>query len=190
MDNQKFGRFIASLRHEKGWTQKDLAEKLNVTDKAVSKWERGQSFPDISLLEPLAETFDVSVIEIMQGEHIEENVAADHANESISDLINISEYQKMAERKNILIVAIAIVALISVIFLIDVGSIMGFLAVYLPVILLIMGVAFFAIGIFRKKKAKSGEQFFILGVISLIYPVGLYLLMLISVCMGLGPVAG
>lgn len=43
MDNQKFGRFIASLRHEKNWTQKDLADKLNVTDKAISKWERGVS---------------------------------------------------------------------------------------------------------------------------------------------------
>lgn len=43
MDNQKFGQFISSLRKEKGWTQLELAEKLNVTDKAVSKWERGVS---------------------------------------------------------------------------------------------------------------------------------------------------
>ena len=43
MDNQKFGTFIATLRKEKGWTQRDLAEHLNVTDKAVSKWERGVS---------------------------------------------------------------------------------------------------------------------------------------------------
>ena len=43
MDNQKFGQFILKLRKEKGWTQLELAEKLNVTDKAVSKWERGVS---------------------------------------------------------------------------------------------------------------------------------------------------
>lgn len=43
MDNRKFGQFILSLRKEKGWTQLELAEKLNVTDKAVSKWERGVS---------------------------------------------------------------------------------------------------------------------------------------------------
>lgn len=48
MDNQKFGQFILSLRKEKGWTQLELAKKLNVTDKAVSKWERGVGFPDIN----------------------------------------------------------------------------------------------------------------------------------------------
>ena len=67
MDNQKFGRFIASLRHEKNWTQKDLADKLNVTDKAISKWERGLGFPDINQIEPLADVLGVSIMEIMIG---------------------------------------------------------------------------------------------------------------------------
>ena len=51
-----FGQFLNQLRREKGWTQKDLAERLYVSDKAVSKWERGLSLPDVSLLLPLAET--------------------------------------------------------------------------------------------------------------------------------------
>lgn len=55
MDNQKLGIFITELRKEKGLTQAQLAQKLNVTDKAVSKWERGVGFPDIKLLEPLLE---------------------------------------------------------------------------------------------------------------------------------------
>ena len=50
LDKRKFGSFVSSLRKEKGWTQKDLAEKLYVSDKAVSKWERGLSVPDVSLL--------------------------------------------------------------------------------------------------------------------------------------------
>lgn len=70
MDNQKFGQFILSLRKEKGWTQLELAEKLNVTDKAVSKWERGVGFPDIKMIEPIAEVFDVSILEIMRSEKI------------------------------------------------------------------------------------------------------------------------
>ncbi len=68
VDNQKFGSFIASLRKEKGWTQLELANKLNVTDKAVSKWERGIGFPDLKMIEPLAEALDVSITEIMHAE--------------------------------------------------------------------------------------------------------------------------
>ncbi len=55
IDNQKFGAFVAMLRKEKGYTQKELAERLFLSDKAVSKWERGLSLPDIALLEPLAQ---------------------------------------------------------------------------------------------------------------------------------------
>ena len=63
MDNQKLGIFITELRKEKGLTQAQLAQKLNVTDKAVSKWERGVGFPDIKLLEPLADVLDISLLE-------------------------------------------------------------------------------------------------------------------------------
>ncbi|TJX43256.1 helix-turn-helix transcriptional regulator, partial [Soehngenia saccharolytica] len=62
MDNQKLGIFITELRKEKGLTQAQLAQKLNVTDKAVSKWERGVGFPDIKLLEPLADVLDISLL--------------------------------------------------------------------------------------------------------------------------------
>ncbi len=68
MDNEKIGNFIATLRKNKELTQKELALKLSVTDKAVSKWERGLSFPDITLLNSLAEVLDVDVSEILNGE--------------------------------------------------------------------------------------------------------------------------
>ena len=55
MDNERFGTFLAQMRKEMGLTQKELADKLNVTDKAVSKWETGKGFPDVKLLEPLAQ---------------------------------------------------------------------------------------------------------------------------------------
>ena len=62
-----FGQFLNQLRREKGWTQKDLAERLYVSDKAVSKWERGLSLLDVSLLLPLAEKLGVSVTELLEG---------------------------------------------------------------------------------------------------------------------------
>jgi transcriptional regulator with XRE-family HTH domain len=72
MDNKKIGLFIASLRKDKNMTQKELADKLYISDQAVSKWERGLSMPDISLIEKLSEYLEVSVGEILKGEKIDE----------------------------------------------------------------------------------------------------------------------
>ena len=66
MKKQTLGMMISSLRKEKGMTQLELAEKMGVTDKAVSKWERDLSFPDINSIPKLAEVFEVSVDELMQ----------------------------------------------------------------------------------------------------------------------------
>ena len=66
MKKQTLGLMISSLRKEKGMTQLELAEKMGVTDKAVSKWERDLSYPDINSIPKLAEIFGVSVDELMQ----------------------------------------------------------------------------------------------------------------------------
>lgn len=71
MNNQKIGDFIKELRKEKGLTQKELADKLNITDRAVSKWERGLNCPDISLLDDLSRILEVSVIEILKGRKLD-----------------------------------------------------------------------------------------------------------------------
>lgn len=71
MDNIKIGLFIKQLRNEKQMTQQQLADKLQVTNKAVSKWERGLNFPDITILEQLAKELDIRVDELLQGERIE-----------------------------------------------------------------------------------------------------------------------
>ena len=68
MDNIRFGAFVAQLRKEQGLTQKGLADRLNVTDKAVSKWETGKGFPDVKLLEPLAQALGISLVELIRGE--------------------------------------------------------------------------------------------------------------------------
>ena len=67
----ELGRFISTCRKEKNLTQKQLGEELGVTDRAVSKWENGKSFPDISLIEPLCQILDISVSEFMLGKSIE-----------------------------------------------------------------------------------------------------------------------
>lgn len=70
MDNKKIGLFIADLRKEKNLTQKMLASKLYVSDKAVSKWERGICMPDIALIEKLAQILEVNVSDILKGEKV------------------------------------------------------------------------------------------------------------------------
>jgi transcriptional regulator with XRE-family HTH domain/desulfoferrodoxin (superoxide reductase-like protein) len=68
MDNEKIGRLIYSLRTEKNMTQRELAERISVGDKAVSKWERGLGCPDVSLLPALAEVFGVGVEQLLLGD--------------------------------------------------------------------------------------------------------------------------
>ena len=70
MDRYVTGAVIRKLRENKKLTQEELAEKIYVSSKAVSKWETGQGFPDVSLLEPLAQALDISVIELLSGEDI------------------------------------------------------------------------------------------------------------------------
>ena len=70
MDKYVTGAVIRKLRENKKMTQEELAEKVFVSSKAVSKWETGQGFPDVSLIEPLAKALDISVIELLSGEDI------------------------------------------------------------------------------------------------------------------------
>lgn len=66
MEAKELGKYIAKKRKEKQITQKELAKRLNVTDKTVSRWERGIGFPDINTLEPLADVFGITLTELMR----------------------------------------------------------------------------------------------------------------------------
>ena len=77
VDRQAFGAFVASLRKDKGYTQKELAQRLHITDKAVSKWETGASIPDTALLIPLAEELGVTVTELLLCRRQERDMAAE-----------------------------------------------------------------------------------------------------------------
>ena len=87
MDNVRTGLLIAQVRKEKGYTQKDLAEKIGVSNATVSKWDTGKGFPDISLLEPLAISLNISISEILAGEIIKTTDLTEHI---ISDLVDVT----------------------------------------------------------------------------------------------------
>ncbi len=77
MSNKSLGEMISSLRKEKNMTQNNLAEKMNVTDKAVSKWERNISCPDVNSIPKLAEVLGVSVDELLKTQAKQENSKVD-----------------------------------------------------------------------------------------------------------------
>lgn len=94
MDAKVTGCFIAQLRKELGLTQKELAEKLEVTDKAISRWETGKGLPDTSLLKPLAEIFGVSVGELLSGRPMDDSQIKSQADHIILESLSYEESQE------------------------------------------------------------------------------------------------
>ena len=101
IDRAKFGAFVAELRKEKGITQKELAEKLCISDKAISKWETGNSIPDVSLLVPLAEILDVSVTELLESRRINvpESMNKEQTDNLVKKVIELSEEDRRKKRR-------------------------------------------------------------------------------------------
>lgn len=145
MDQIKTGRFIAEKRKEKGLTQRELADKLSISDKTVSKWERGAGLPEVSLMLPLCENIGISVNELLLGEHIEEKDYKKRTEEIIMDLIKEKQENK---KKVILAVITCVITLIGGTTLILVS---GYLTMenYLRIILTVIGliVIFGGIGV-------------------------------------------
>ena len=96
MNQEKIGKFIFTVRKEKKLTQKQLAEKLNITDRAISKWENGKSLPDLSLLKPLCNILDISINELLSGEYL---FKKNYDNIVEQNFINAINYSK--KRQNI-----------------------------------------------------------------------------------------
>ncbi len=88
MNQIRTGAFISERRKAKGWTQSQLAEKLGITDKAVSKWETGRSMPDLSLFMPLCTLLDITLSELFAGECIAEEELKEKTDEVLMDVIS------------------------------------------------------------------------------------------------------
>ena len=122
MNYKEIGLFISKKRKELNMTQKELANKLDVTDKAVSKWERGLGCPDISILEVLSNRLGVSILELLKGRNIEgEVIPVVEADDYLKNTIN---YSKKSLNKKILdLLTIIIVGITSFIVIININHI-------------------------------------------------------------------
>ncbi len=113
MDQMKIGSFLKELRKEKGLTQEQLAEQLNISNRSVSRWETGSNMPDLSMLIILAEYYDVDVREIIDGKRKSENM-----NDEVKETLEkVASYNEMLNLKSMRkgIIAMCIVFIILVI---------------------------------------------------------------------------
>ena len=121
MDPKKTGMIILEARKRLKMTQKDLADKLYVSDKAVSKWERGLCFPDISVLIPLTEILNISLYDLLRGEKVNKK----EVEETLKNTINYSNSEINRKKKkyitisSIIIFIIVLISIMSVVFMSD-----------------------------------------------------------------------
>ena len=115
MDQIVIGIFIASERKRKGYTQRQLADILQISDKTISKWERGNGFPEVSLLLPLCNELDITVNELLSGERVSEEDYQKKAEENMMSMIKEREENK---KKVILTTITGLIATVAFITLI------------------------------------------------------------------------
>lgn len=108
MDNEKFGKFIKELRIKNNMTQKELGEKIHITDKAISKWERGLSVPDISVLNSISKIFNVSTDELINGELVKKDIVDIEkvVNETIENITKTKEKRENRIKNTLKIISI------------------------------------------------------------------------------------
>ena len=115
MDQIKTGKFISALRKEKGLTQKQLADDLGISDKTVSKWERGSGLPEVSLMLPLCDTLEISVNELLSGEKLTDSDYKVKAEDNMMDLIKENRENTKRMLQSVLCGVITIIAVCSLV---------------------------------------------------------------------------
>ncbi len=115
MNNESIANFICELRKSKNMTQKQLGEKLNITDKAVSKWERGLGYPDVSILSSLANALGVTITELLNGERIvAQPLDANAIVETTLEYVDKVTFNKKESVKSIEKIVITVSCLLSI----------------------------------------------------------------------------
>ena len=118
MNQEKIGKFIAERRKEKNMTQEQLAEKMGVTAKTISRWENGKTMPDYSLLKDLCNELDTNVNEFLSGENIENGKYINRAEENLMILTKQIEKRKKILKiiQRILLISVCILFVFNIIF--------------------------------------------------------------------------
>lgn len=139
MEAKQFGQFIAGIRKEKKMTQAELAQQIHVTDKAVSRWERGLGFPDIQTLEPLAQALGITVLELMRSEKKETEEQDQQPEErrytqgEVAEMLqnagDISRQQKKQDRNANVIAGIVLAAITVIVCMTKLASLGGALVI-------------------------------------------------------------
>ena len=120
MNQEKFASFITQRRKQLNLTQKDIAEKLHVSISAVSKYERGLSYPDITLLEPLSQILEVTIVDLLKGEISHNDLSSLEASDLFSELISkqrLKEYRRKILLSDILYIILLFMTAVTIILL-------------------------------------------------------------------------
>ena len=112
MDQIQIGKFIAAERKKKSYTQRELAEILGISDKTISKWERGNGFPEVSLLLPLCNELEITVNELLSGERLQE---ADYKKKAEENMVNLVKEAQESKKKIILSAMVAGLVIVAAI---------------------------------------------------------------------------
>lgn len=170
MDAQKFGCFVAERRKELHMTQKDLAAKIQVTDKAVSKWERGLGFPDINTIENLADALELSITELMRSER----TASDEAEAVISDVVHVAK-EDINERQKIITYTFAITSVFLTVLelLLSINWNVSELSMSftIPWVAIVPGLILVIYGIVCMLRGKKTKESILIGICLLLIPV-------------------
>lgn len=122
MNHEKTGALIAKRRGELGLTQKALADQLNISDRAVSRWERGLGFPDISLIEPLADALGLTVLELLHGEEEPPTPEEERSARETLNTIRPEVHEKMKKKHRWIIVLTVVIVLLIAFFVMLAGA--------------------------------------------------------------------
>ena len=169
MDLDKIGKFIALNRKNKGLTQEQLAEKLGVTNKTISRWETGKYMPDLSLLKPLSEELGITLNELLSGEKIEEQKIVENTERNILNTIDYSSKKVENEHKKISIILMILGAIISISALTIFNKESSWCSIYS-----IIGIIIFVIGLVRNLKKFKKIQKIGIGIVLFIGIFGIF----------------